>query len=639
LVRLVRQARSGLFFLITSAILLTSPVSEGAQQKPASPDADAIISHLNQVITWYRRVVALNAGAGEPGDVLYLDNAHKLATQAVQFAFQSATAQAALLNSHNNQGQAQPPSSEATGSAQEQNIANAVTAVNNQITQTQSQLDDLEQQLAHAKVQQRQQLLSQRDALKGQLELYKAAQDALHRIAAVGNLGDNTSGGLLSQINQLKQSVPEVFGSELTQKGNSPANAAAAAKSSKTPTAGLISQASGLFEQLGDIRALDQAMSETLRVRAAAQRLEAPLRASLHDLMQQGRELINQPPATTGQVGATHQNFAALTEEFKQQADASVPLSQEMVVLDQCHSELMEWRNSIALEYGRALRGLLLRVLAVLVALAFVLLLSSLWRRATYRYIRDVRRRRQLTLVRRFVVGFLMAMVIVVGFISEFTSLATFAGLITAGIAVALQTVILSIAAYFFLVGRYGISVGDRITVSGVTGDVIEIGLIRLYLMELSGTGIDLYPTGRVVVFSNSVMFQTAPFFKQLPGTAYAWHEIGVALLPSADHAAAEQKLLAAVTSVYSEYQHTIEHQHAYVERVLDTSITAPQPRAQLSFVDTGLELTVRYPVEIYRAAEIDEKVTRKLVETINNDAELKAAVVASPKMRAAIKA
>jgi hypothetical protein len=41
-----------------------------------------------------------------------------------------------------------------------------------------------------------------------------------------------------------------------------------------------------------------------------------------------------------------------------------------------------------------------------------------------------------------------------------------------------------------------------------------------LYLMELASTGIDLYPTGRVVMFSNSVLFQARmPLFRQIPGT------------------------------------------------------------------------------------------------------------------------
>src|SRR6202000_73746 len=137
--------------------------------------------------------------------------------------------------------------------------------------------------------------------------------------------------------------------------------------------------------------------------------------------------------------------------------------------------------------------------------------------------------------------------VLILGFVSDFVCLAPFAGFITAGLAVGLQTILLSVAAYFFLVGRWGIRVGDRISVAGVTGDVIDVGLVRLYLMEHAGTGIDLYPTGRIVVFSNSVLFQaTTPLFKQLPGAEYAWHEVAVGLNPNSKHSVLEGELLEA---------------------------------------------------------------------------------------------
>jgi small-conductance mechanosensitive channel len=73
--------------------------------------------------------------------------------------------------------------------------------------------------------------------------------------------------------------------------------------------------------------------------------------------------------------------------------------------------------------------------------------------------------------------------------------MATFAGLITAGIAVALQNVIMAIAGYFFLIGKYGVKMGDRVQISGVTGDVIDMGLIRLHLMEIGDVGTDRQPT------------------------------------------------------------------------------------------------------------------------------------------------
>jgi small-conductance mechanosensitive channel len=610
-----------------------------ASAQPAPAGNGAILAHLNAAIGWYHRVAGLDITAGQPSDILYVENARHSASQALQLAFQASQAQAVLLAKQKqtpNAGNA-TTSPDQPASDQQASIAKVIAGTNDRISQTQSQLDGLNKQIGSAKAKQRQQLISQRDTLQGELDLDKTILDALQKIASVSSSGENGQGGLAGQINQLKQSVPEVFAADGKQ---SSVAAAQSSKSSGAQTAGLFGLTSILFGQMRDIHDIDQLMSETSHLRDTVDKLDAPLRDSLKGLVQQGRDMVNQSPTSDpAQIAAKRQKFETLTAQFKQVSAAAVPLRQEMILLDECRGDLQEWRDSIESEYGRVLRTLLTRVGVILVALAFVFVLSELWRHATYRYVRDTRRRRQLMLIRRAVTGFLMVLVVALGFVSEFSSLATFAGFITAGIAVALQTVILSVAAYFFLIGRYGVRVGDRITVSGVTGDVIEIGLVRLYLMELSGTGIDLYPTGRVVVFSNAVMFQAAPFFKQFPGTAYAWHEVAVTLAPGVDHAAVEQKLLDAVTSVYDEYRHNIDRQHSLVERTLDSPVAAPTPKAQFLFGETGPEFVVRYPVELPQAAEIDGKITRKLIEAISNNAELKAAVVGSPKLQAAIKA
>src|SRR5439155_24001297 len=142
----------------------------------------------------------------------------------------------------------------------------------------------------------------------------------------------------------------------------------------------------------------------------------------------------------------------------------------------------------------------------------------------TFRYVHDPRRRKQFLLLRRIAVGCAITAAVVIGLVNEFGSLATYAGLLTAGLAVALQNVISSIVAYFFLIGRYGLRVGDRVTISDVTGDVLEIGLVRLYLMEMTGVAADLQPTGRGVGFSNSVLFHPSALFRQMPGADYVWH-------------------------------------------------------------------------------------------------------------------
>jgi len=600
---------------------------------------DAIINHLNAAIGWYRHVTNIDVAAGQPSDLLYLDNARNLASQALQLAFQSAQSEAALLAEDKSSG---APATSDQGSAErnstQQSVDKAVADTANHIKETQTQIDTLNQQILAAHGKRREQLTAQRDALQGELELDKALQQTLSRITGFFNSSENINTGLQGKINDLRRSVPEL----------SSANPAAApskagqpnSKASRAQSSGLFGQASMLFSQLGDVHGIDQVLTETNKLRDTAEQLQAPLREALRATLQQGRDTANQPVTSDPmQAKTVRHNLQVLTAKFKQISDAAIPLRQEIILLDQCHAQLREWRESVVKEYKRVLQSLLTRVFIIALALAFVAVFSETSRRAIHRYVRDTRRRRQLLLLRRFVTGFLMFIVVALGFISEFSSLATFAGFLTAGIAVALQTVILSIAAYFFLIGRYGVRVGDRVTVSGVTGDVIDVGLVRLYLMELAGSGIDLYPTGRVVVFSNSVMFQAAPFFKQLPGTSYTWHEVSLPLSSDANARLLEAELLKTVTSVYSEYQQSIQRQHRLVEQLMDASFPAPTPQSQLRFGDTGLEFVVRYPVELQRASEIDDQVTRKLLETISKNPELKAAVTGSPRLRSALKA
>ena len=89
---------------------------------------------------------------------------------------------------------------------------------------------------------------------------------------------------------------------------------------------------------------------------------------------------------------------------------------------------------------------------------------------------------------------------------------------------------------------------------------------------------------------------------------------------------------------IYAGYSKEIERQHADIERRVDILIATPRPEARLQFADGGLELLVRYPVEIRRAPDIDEEMTRRVLQLIATDTDLKAAVSGTPTIRSAIK-
>lgn len=638
-----KRPKRRIFILWKIAILITAgaALSSLGAQTPADLRSDAVLDHLNAVINWYRGAISRVPTVGLPSDAVYQINAQNLAAEAAQVAFQSAEAEATLIPA------ASPASSSnAAGSSSQQNVAKMLSDVNAHISALQGQMSDLDQQIARSSRARRQQLMAQKESAQGELELRNATRQALDQMAQfVSNNGESGRGGLEGSITELRHSVPELANPGATKTVAKPPPASLSGPSST----GLIGEVVALYDQLQGMRQLSLMAQETARVRDAATNLRAPLVATLRATIQQGEQLAhqanqtsNQPqtqPSQPLQADQQRKQFEALAERFKQIASASLPLSQEIILLGQANSNFLEWRQSLVHESNGILRSIILRVLAIALAMGVILLLSEIWRRITFRYVTDLRRRRQFLALRRIVMGFCMGIVLILGFVSEFSSLATFAGFITAGIAVGLQTILLSVAAYFFLVGRWGIRVGDRISVAGVTGDVIDVGLVRLYLMEHAGTGVDLFPTGRIVVFSNAVLFQaTTPLFKQLPGAEYAWHEVAVTLNPAGKIDLVETQVLDAVNAVHAGYGSELQRQLGATERRIDFQMKVPEPHGQLQYGDAGLEYLVRYPVALRQVSEVDDKITRKLLDILQQQPELQASVSGLPRIRAAVK-
>ena len=582
-----------------------------------------ILAHLSEVIRYYRMAVVPIQKMGEPSDMLYAEQAQSEATQAAQLAFQSARDEAALLA----RVEGGPSGATATAPAETSRLTTSVRAVDAQLIQLQAQDQALDQQIAKAPAKARAALLLQKEDVEGQLELAQASSQALQKVVGVSSAQSDS--GLQGQINQLQSAAPELINNKVKPVAGTIESIAS------LHDAGVSSQAVVLFQLLGTERAIDQRITETQLLHDQSVDLRTPLVKILRATLAAGQNLqasapvspataTTSPPSTAPAaaspesiIAARKKSFDQLTDAFRTISDVSIPISQEVLLLEQARANLLSWRAAVDSERTTIVHGLLLRVITIAVALGILLGIGEAWRRLTTRYIQDVRRRRQLMLVRRMVIGFLSGLVLIFGFVTQFSSLATFAGFITAGIAVGLQTILLSVAAYFFIVGRYGVRVGDRITVASVTGDVVEVGLVRFYMMELTGTGTELHPTGRVAVFANSVLFQTGtPLYKQIPGTEYAWHELTLKLKPGTNYLPATQAVRTAIESVYNSYKSDIEAQHHQVESWMDAALEAPHVESRLQLADS-LQFAVLYPVLLRKAADTDQQIVQKVLETI----------------------
>ena len=100
-------------------------------------------------------------------------------------------------------------------------------------------------------------------------------------------------------------------------------------------------------------------------------------------------------------------------------------LRQESIALEQSRDNVREWRTSFDRRFDEVVRELLGRALMIGVFLFLLALGSEIWRRATFRYVSDLRRRRQFLIMRRFTTGILMSIVVILGLVSNFGSLAS----------------------------------------------------------------------------------------------------------------------------------------------------------------------------------------------------------------------
>jgi small-conductance mechanosensitive channel len=601
----------------------TPQPGQGLITSPAArlPDGLAVIGFLSQVIGWYRHLAVEERLVADPAETLFVAEDRQMADEVLSLSFEFAKAQATRLAATD--GEAPVDQGKHRVVAGTESLTTAAAKSDAEIAAAQDRLKALQAQLANVGGRKRNQLTSQIAAAQSELDLAEARGEAIHTILQFesGTFHQETglsASGLAGQIEELEKSIPEA-------ERNAKPSAATSASPPPAPAGGL----AGIFEELltlnRNLGTLDDTIDITNALGQAVEKMRAPLLDELRDIDRQGDALAKASAGDVAALRARKDAFQKLIERHKLISATAIPLRKESVILTLYVSNLQRWRASIQRQSNLTLRHMLVRLGILFALLAAIFAAASLWRHFTFRYVRDTRRRYQFLQARRIVLAIVVTFVVLFNFANEIGALATVMGFAAAGIAVALQNVILSLAGYFFLIGKFGIRVGDRVQVSGVTGDVIDIGLVKLALMELGGNGNDRQPTGRVVVFSNATVFQpSGNFFKQIPGTNFVWNEVTLTLSPECDYRLAEKRLLEAVDEVFARYREAIQRQYIEAEHQLNMAIDSPRPQSRLHLTRDGLHISIRYPAETRSAVQTADEVARRLLDAIAREPGLK---------------
>jgi small-conductance mechanosensitive channel len=207
------------------------------------------------------------------------------------------------------------------------------------------------------------------------------------------------------------------------------------------------------------------------------------------------------------------------------------------------------------------------------------------------------------------------------------TQLATVAGLISAGVAIALQRVITALAGYFVILRGNTFSVGDRIVMGDVRGDVVALGFMQTTVMEMgqppsvqSATPAmwvhSRQFTGRIVTISNSEIFDK-PVYNYTREFPYLWEEIHVPITYQSDRAKVESILLEAakghaLTQEKIGKQVVDDLQQKYQVDPIDLDPTVYQ-----RLTDNWVELAVRFIAPDHGVRRIKDAISREILHSL----------------------
>lgn len=270
----------------------------------------------------------------------------------------------------------------------------------------------------------------------------------------------------------------------------------------------------------------------------------------------------------------------------------------------------------------------------LLFTLAFIVLVLMLGRglRAVARL--SLRRRRSVRTVfwSDQAIQFVTAVLLLLGLVSIWfddpTRLTTALGLVTAGLAFALQKVITAVAGYGVILRGKTFNVGDRITMGGVRGDVIALGFIQTSIMEMgqppSVQSADpaiwvrsRQYTGRIVTVSNAKIFDE-PVYNYSRDFPFIWEEMVLPVSYSADRDRAEQILLEVAGRHTAPIGELSEEALAEMERRYFIRRTGLAPKVYFRLTDNWLELTVRFIARDCGGRELKDAMCREVLEALD---------------------
>ena len=247
------------------------------------------------------------------------------------------------------------------------------------------------------------------------------------------------------------------------------------------------------------------------------------------------------------------------------------------------------------------------KIFESLFVILVVIVIQRLVKRFLLRKISDIKVRYQWQKISLYIAVFLIILFLINTWLNIFGSVATFLGLISAGIAIALKDPLVNMVGWLFILIRQPFKVGDRIQIGEIAGDVIDIRLFQFSVNEI-GNWVDAdQSTGRIIHIPNGKVF-TEPQSNYTAGFEYIWHEIPVLLTFESNWKKAKKILTDVVTDHGLKLSQEAEKQIKAAARTFLIFYNKLTPIVYTTVKDSGVLLTLRYMCNPRERRSMEEK-------------------------------
>ncbi len=234
-------------------------------------------------------------------------------------------------------------------------------------------------------------------------------------------------------------------------------------------------------------------------------------------------------------------------------------------------------------------------VSALLLLVIFVL--RGILSRIVAHRVTDIQRRYIVTKTIGYILGFVFLLGLGRIWFGGGGKLVAYFGILSAGLAIALQDPLTNLAGWVFITIRKPFVLGDRIQIGEHRGDVIDLRPFQFSIIEI-GNWVDAdQSTGRIIHIPNGLIFKE-PQANYTAGFNFIWDEIGVMVTFESNWQDAKEILTRIVDKHTALQTKQAENEVRKAARKYLIFFQKLTPIVWTSVADSGVVLTMRYLCE-----------------------------------------